>query len=99
MRKVTKEAYDSFINRKRFNSSNTEVRIIEGEAHMFLFGNKIARTENHDTFICSGNYPAARTTKERLDPFTNFKLRIIKGEFILDNRRLWTGEWLNINNI
>ena len=46
MRKVTENAHEAFNNNKRFNSSNTVVRIEDGDTNMYLFGRHIAKKTN-----------------------------------------------------
>jgi hypothetical protein len=97
MRKITKEAYNAFINKQRFTKKNTKVRIEEGEANMYLHDNLIAKTINGDIWISDGNYKPSRTTLERLKAFPNIKLRILKKEFIINEKMKWDGEWFKIN--
>lgn len=98
MRKVSQEAYKAFINRRKFSSSNTEVRIEDEEVSMYLFGNKIAKTENGDIWISDGGYGASNTTRDRLNYFP-VSLRILKGEFIVNEKFKWNGSWLNLTNL
>lgn len=98
MRDITKRAYSAFINRKRFTEKNTMIRIDDdGEAKMYLFGNLIAKTDGADTLICDGGYRPSRTTLERLSAFPGVKLRILKGEFIVNEQMKWDGKWFKIN--
>ena len=96
MRKIDEKAYNAFINRKRFRSGNTNVDIdMNGNVVMELFGNKIARTHKGDILISAGGYIPSVTTRSRLSMFVNISL--YKGEFIINNRIKWDGEWTNIN--
>jgi hypothetical protein len=97
MRKITREAYNAFTARKRFTKSNTSVRIDNGEAKMYLFGNLIAKTDGADILICDGGYRASRTTKERLNAFPGVTLRTFRNEFILNEQMKWDGKWFKIN--
>jgi hypothetical protein len=99
MRKVSEDARNAFESRKRFSSSNTKVVIENGEARMYLFNNLIAKTENGDTFICDGGHQPSNTTRDRLNAFRHVNLRISKGQFILNEKRKWDGEWINIFEI
>lgn len=99
MRKISRDAYDAFINRKRFSSSNTNVVIEDGEAKMYLFGNLIAKTEDGETFISDGGHSPSNTTRDRLNAFSQVWLSINKGSFIIDQKRKWDGEWTNINKL
>ena len=45
MRQIDEQTRDAFINRKRFKSSNTKVEILNGDSHLYLHGNLIAKME------------------------------------------------------
>ena len=96
MRKVDEKAYSAFINRRNFNGGNTTVTIDNnGDASMYLFGNKIAKTEGSDILISSGGYKPTVTTRSRLSMFVNISKH--NGRFIINNVKEWNGEWTNIN--
>ncbi len=98
MRKITVSAYSSFINRRRFTKDNTKVRIDErGDAHMYLFGNEIAKTEGSDILISKGGYRCSKSTRERLSAF--IKIRLWKGEFVIGEKFIWKEPWLNITKL
>ena len=99
MRKITEDAHEAFNNNKRFKSSNTEVRIEDGDTNMYLFGKHIAKKTNDDLYISDGNYGTSLTTRDRLNGFRSVHLRICKEEWIFDNKRKWDGEWINVNDI
>ena len=98
MKKITEDAYNAFIKRKRFKCRNTEVKIDDSGDFIFLylFGNCIARTCEGITYISDGGYGYSGTTAERLSPF-KIKLRGVKGEWILNEKQVWDGKWLQIN--
>ena len=97
MRKITNDAHDAFIKEKRFNLSNTRVEVIyENGVYMTLFGNTIAKKTINGVYISDGGYGWSKTTAERLSAFTN-RLRGVKGEWILDEKSVWDGKWLKIN--
>jgi len=96
MRKIDEKAYNAFMNRKRFRSKNTNIDIdMNGDVVMTLFDNKIARTNKGDIYISAGGYKPSVTTRSRLSMFVNISL--YKGDFIINNRIKWNGEWTNIN--
>jgi hypothetical protein len=97
MRKITSDAYNAFINNKRFKSSNTEVRIEDGETTMYLHGNKIAETQDNQIFISAGGYQPSRTTRERLNAFPEVHLSIKKGKWVIANKIAWDGKWTSLN--
>ena len=99
MRKISGDAYNAFINRKRFSSSNTNVVIEDGEAKMYLFNNMSAKTEYGEIFISSGGHVPSNTTRDRLNAFSGVWLSICKGSFIIDRNRKWDGNWTNINEL
>ena len=96
MRQITADAYYAFCHKKRFRKSNTEVAIINGEAHLYLFGNEIARTDDGRVLISSAGYVTS-TTRERLNAF-RVRLRIAKGKFILNECMQWDGKWINVGD-
>ena len=96
MRKIDEKAYNAFMNRKRFIGNNTQVVIdIDGDAIMSLFGNDIVRSNGKDIYISAGGFRPSVTTRSRLSMFVNISL--YKGDFIINNRIKWDGEWTNIN--
>lgn len=62
---ITRNAVYAFESKRRFKKSNTEVRLVNGQPEMYLFGNKVAWMQNgriHFT-LCGWN---TVTTRERL---------------------------------
>jgi len=96
MRQITSDAHDAFNTRRRFKSRNTEVRFNDGVITMYLHGRAIAKQEDNGLYISDGNYGWSRTTAERLRPFP-VNLRGCKGEWILDEKSVWDGNWMKIN--
>lgn len=97
MKKISSDAHDAFINNRRFKSSNTEVTIEDGEVAMYLFGNKIAKKENDEIFISAGGHVPSRTTRDRLNAFTEIWLSIKGGQWMVDRKVYWDGKWASIN--
>ena len=97
MRKITKNAYNAFINKKRFNSGNTDIYLdFDENPHMRLFDNVIAKMDDcDDIWISDGDYGTSKTTEERLSAFIN--IRISKGTFIIDEKFEWDGCWFNVS--
>jgi len=94
MREITTQAYNAFKEKKHFTLSNTKVRIVDGNPHLYLFDNLIVKEIDGEIFINNGGYNS-NTTRERLNPFTN-RIRK-KGDNLIINEKLdWDGEWLNI---
>jgi len=98
MRKITRDAHNAFIKRKRFKYKNTEVKLDESGnfIFMYLFGNCIAKNCDGITYISDGGYGYSRTTAERLNAFP-VNLRSDKGKWILNEKQVWDGKWLAIN--
>jgi hypothetical protein len=93
MRQITENAYSAFNSRKRFKSSNTEVRIDNDVVYLLLHDNKIAkRTKDGELFLSHAGWPT-KTTRERLSPFVN-KIRNHQGDIIIEEKvklnRNWT---------
>jgi hypothetical protein len=64
MRKITRQACEAFIARKRFSSGNTST---DGQS-LYLHGNRIAsRLNGSDTILISDAGWRTKTTRERLN--------------------------------
>lgn len=99
MRKITKDAYQAFLWKKKFTKGNTYVEPLYGEVYMYLFGNLIAKTENGNTLINHCGYITA-TTQERLNAFdVKIRRKRKKGQFIVNEKFIWKDGWLNINEL
>lgn len=95
MRKIDRLASSAFLNKRRFKLNNTEVRIENNEANMYLHDNLIARTEKGKTYI---NHCGWRTltTKSRLNSL-GANIRMCKGTFIVNEQFEWdNNKWLEI---
>ena len=99
MRKITENAHEAFNNNKKFKSVNTDVIIENGVTKMYLHGNWIAQKQGRIILISGGGYPPSNTTRERLNGFSNVKLRISKGIFILNEKIEWDGQWICITDM
>jgi len=99
MKKITQKAREAFLEGKRFKLKNTEVRIVDNDVYLYLFGNLIAKKKYPDKeiWISDGNYGYSRTTIERLKAFVN--ITSVKSQFVIDNRFLWDGKWIKVSNI
>ena len=95
MNYTTMEAYKAFVQKKNKKIGNTEVKIENGESHMYLFGNLIAKTDGGRTLIYHCNW-RTDTTRERLSAFIT--LRKSKGQFIVNERFVWEDGWLDVND-
>jgi len=95
MRKIDEKAYNAFMNREGYNGGNTIVTVDGEKAYMYLFSNMIAKRDNDNVLISAGGYHPSATTRSRLSMFVN--ISIYKGDFIVNNRIKWNGEWTNIN--
>ena len=95
MRKITREAYEAFINKEPFAKSNTTVHVSEdGEVTLLLHGNSIAKQVNGVLSICSAGWPTP-TTKERLNSLPGVKIHQSKSVWFL-NDLYWDGDWITI---
>lgn len=97
MRKISKDAYNAFVNNKRFKSSNTEVKVEDGKTSMYLFKNEIAKIECGELFISDGGHGTSSTTRDRLNAFPEVWLSFRKGQWFVDKTVKWDGKWANIN--
>jgi hypothetical protein len=96
MRQITNNAHAAFNAGRRFKSRNTEVKFNDGVITMYLHNRAIAKEEVDGIYISDGGYGYSRTTAERLRPFP-VNLRGCKGEWILDEKSVWDGNWIKIN--
>lgn len=95
MRDVDLKAHVAFRKKRNVNLGNTKVEIRNGESYMYLFDNLIAKTENGRTLINHCNCITA-STQARLSAFIT--LRREKGQFIVNERFVWEGGWLDVND-
>jgi hypothetical protein len=98
MKKIDREASSAFINKRRFKSKNTQVKIENNEAYMYLFGNLIARTKNNELFVNHCGWKTI-TTRNRLNAFYGVKIRMFHGEFILNEMGYMKDGWINVNKL
>ena len=84
------------MKRKKFSSKNTKVLIEDGEVNMYLHNNLIAKTENGELFISDGNYGTSNTTRDRLNAFPQVWLSFSKGVWIMNRKKAWDGNWINV---
>ena len=96
MRKITREAYQAFINKEPFAKSNTTVQVSEdGTVTLSLHGNIIAKQVNSTLSITSAGWPT-NTTKERLNSLPGVRIQQRKGVWYL-NDLFWDGDWIIID--
>lgn len=96
MRKITEEAYEAFINRKRFKKGNTKVVAALDVCSLYLFGHEIVREDFEGLKIRTAGFNT-RTTRERLSAFIN--VRSVKGQLVVKNKFPWNGQWLNLTEL
>ena len=93
MRKITKEAKYHFDNWINWKKSNTETRCDgSGGIYLLLFNNKIALKKEAGILITDAGHCTA-TTQRRLQGITDLKLRRYKGEWIVNEKEIWSGDW------
>ena len=98
MRKITREAYQAFINKEPFTKSNTVVQVSEDNTvTLLLFNNVIAKQVGGILSITSAGYPT-NTTKERLNAFPGVRIHQSKGVWYL-NDIFWDGDWIIIGSL
>ena len=96
MRKITREAYQAFINKEPFAKSNTTVQVSEDGSvvQLLLHDNVIAKQVNGTLSITSAGWPT-NNTKERLNSLPGVRIHPAKGVWYL-NDRYWNGDWIII---
>jgi len=87
MRKVTENATMAFLANETFKQGNTEVILEDGNASLYLHGNKIAENSERCVYISDAGWQT-RTTKERL----NGILETIGAEKIYQKGGIWYHE-------
>ena len=93
MRKITKLAVQSFLDRKEFQLSNTRVEADGGESKLILFNRIIAVLDKNNNLLVSlGGYHYTRTTQERLNALPGVRVNKIKGQAML-NGHTWDGKF------
>lgn len=95
-RKTAMSAAEALKNRKKMTSHNTKIVIDDqGNAHMLLFGNRIAvYTFDNRLFITTAGWDTV-TTRGRLSEIGGFRLSRSRGSLRL-NGVDWTGRWTEI---
>lgn len=95
-RKVSISAADALRQRKKMTSHNTKVVLdSKGNAHMYLFGNRIAvmTTENR-LFITTAGWDTS-TTRGRLREIGNVVVGRTMGTLSI-NSKPWDGSWVEV---
>ena len=90
MRKITEESINAFYAKRRFKKRNMQVVIDNGEVHLLLHGNAIAKLIDDDLFIDSCGWNT-NTTRDRLSGLKGVCVRTVKGQMIL-NEKSWDGK-------
>ena len=97
MRKITKEAYQAFINKKPYKKSNTAVQVLEdGAVILSLHGNSIEKQVDETLSITTAGWQTV-TTKERLNAFPDVFIKQKKGVWYL-NGLVWDGGWAEVRD-
>jgi hypothetical protein len=97
MRSITSDAYEAFMNNRKFKRTNTQVVVYDnGDVVMLLYGREIVKKINDDIFISTAGYNT-NTTFDRLRAFAIVTYR--KGVLMLDNKYVWDGKWASLKMI
>lgn len=96
MKKISIEAARALTERKNFRKSNTEVKVDNsGNAHLYLFGNRIAvNTAGNDFFITTAGW-WTRTTFDRLGALPLVSIRKNRNRLTISGAQ-WDGDWILI---
>lgn len=98
MRKITSEAVQSFMDRKKFKKSNMSVTIEEGITYLKLHNNKIAALLGDGRMWVSNAGWRSNTTKERLNGLPGVRVNQKNWDWFL-NGQLWDGNPIYINQL
>ena len=97
MRKITKLAVQSFLDRKEFQLSNTRVEADGGESKLILFNRIIAILDKNDNLLVSlGGYHFTRTTQERLNGLPGVYVSRKMGQTLV-NDKAWDGKFVVVS--
>ena len=96
-RKTATSAAQALREYKKFSSHNTKVVIDEeGNASMYLFGNRIAfRAKKGDRLFVTTCGWNTSTTRSRLNEIAPISVRTGRGQLTL-NGNPWDGKWVEI---
>ena len=97
MRKITEKACRAFQNGNNVTISNTQVKIEDNMAKMFLWGNLIAKKDllTGKTLINLQGYNTA-TTKERLNGLSGVQLTQKNWQLYLNGEPISSCEWVQV---
>jgi hypothetical protein len=97
MRKITQDAVIAFRNGFNFGRDNTRVVVEDGESHLYLHGNKIAKlTREGEVLITTARWNTV-TTRERLNGLPLVKVYQQRGKLFLNNEE-WDGDWISVGH-
>jgi hypothetical protein len=92
MRKITQDAIRAFRNRQTFKRGNTEVKVFDNSAAIYLHGNMLAEyVADGGLWINDGGWQS-NTTKERLNGLPNVSIQQKNFQWYL-NGEAWNGDW------
>lgn len=90
-RQIDYLAAQAFYSGRRWQLSNTRVE----DGKMYLHGNKIAKLENGDLYICLCGWNTS-TTRARLNALDGVNLKQIKSKPYLNGQEISTSEWVRV---
>ena len=99
MRKIDSLVRDAFIKKRRFSNKHTKIDIINGQPHLYLHGNLIAKRNDKDELLINHRDWQTVTTRARLNSLPNVHIRILKGNFILNEMGYMKHEWINVDKL
>lgn len=93
MRNITATVYGAFMADKSIKISNSEVRAMEEQTHLYLFDNLIAYKNRltGEIKICFAGW-FSNTTKERLRAFADITTK--QGRVFVNGREVNSYEWI-----
>lgn len=96
MRDIDMEARCAFLNRRKFTSNNTQVKIEDGQPHMYLFGNCIAKMNEEGDLLINHCGWESNTTRNRLNALPDVYIKSVEGSFVLNDVYIMEREWINV---
>ena len=95
-RKINFSVRTAFLAKKKFSCSNTKVIIENGQPHMYLHGNCIAKMNDEGDILINHCGWETPTTQGRLSSLPDVNIRSVKGSFVLNNVYIMEREWINV---
>jgi hypothetical protein len=99
MRKIDELVKTNFTIKRRFRNKHTKIDIIDCQPHLYLHDNLIAKRNDKDELLINHCGWETVTTRARLNSLPGVNIRILKGNFILNEKGPMEEGWINIDKL